>query len=205
MSSVAEKYIQERALRFLKEFYKEEYNLENVHPHVKGSACKYHESDDFLQSQKKYKERLKSKPSHPFNNIRNYWKEARFANLAIFIALMAGVLSLYFTQEMFWYYRSLFFWTSVLLIFGLVLGGLAVFTSSSYKFLDFAIQIHLYPTDEKWIAISKESLNLPYKLGLLAFYKPRDCKRFLQACQSKEVGVLVISKRKTKIIYRPKL
>jgi len=205
MSSVAEKYIQERALRFLKEFYKEEYNLENVHTHVEGSACKYHESDDFLQSQKKYKERLKSKPSHPFNNIRNYWKEARFANLAIAIAMMAGVLSLYFTQEMFWYYRSLFFWTSVLLIFGLVLGGLAVFTSSSYKFLDFAIQIHLYPTDEKWIAISRESFNFSQKLGLLAFYKPRDCKRFLQACQSKEVGVLVISKRKTKILYRPKL
>lgn len=204
MSSVAEKYIQERALRFLKEFYKEHYNLDNVYTHLEESACRYHETDDFLQTHKRYKERLKSKPLHPLSNFRNYWKEARFANLAIAIAMMAGVLSLYFTQEMLWYYRSLFFWTSVLLIFGLVLGGIAVLTSSSYKFLDFAIQLHLYPTNERWVAISKDNLNIFQKLGLSVFYQQRDYQRFLGTCQSEEIGVLVISKRKTKILYRPK-
>lgn len=82
--------------------------------------------------------------------------------------------------------------------------GNAFFEPNRYKLIGVINQIHQYPANEKWIAISQDSLNLARKKNNPEFYNNSESEHLFQMCKNQNIGLLVISRRTIKELSVPK-
>ncbi|NBG67355.1 hypothetical protein [Acidiluteibacter ferrifornacis] len=207
MSRLTEKFVQMRALSFLKDYYKEKYELEKVFCKDEVCTTSMKRADGLIcfnsKKQKEHTVSIEAKSHKTLRNLITSWNDYKFALHSILPSLVIGFLSLYFFQNMAWYFTALLSIALVLFMTFLISITLMVLESDKYKLIDVVTQIHQYPANEKWIAVSKDSLNLTQKLKHSNFQTKDNFENFVSVCQSQRIGLLIISRRKTEIENEP--
>jgi len=207
MSKLTEKYVQKRALSFLKEYYYKKYELKKIYSKDEVCTILNKRADGFIcfnsKKQIEHTVSMEAKSHKTLGNLIPYWNDDKFMLHSVLPSLIIGVISLYFTQNMTWYFMALTSFCVIILIFFLILFIVSFIEHDKYKLIDVITQIHQYPANEKWIAISKDSLNLTQKLKNSNFHTKNDYENFLSVCKSQRIGLLIISSRKTEILNKP--
>jgi hypothetical protein len=148
--------------------------------------------------QKEYTISLEAKSHKTLGALLPTWNSKDLL-LGIKIGFLSAAVSIYLFSAIAWY------WITLLAIFAFIIGlfvsflFLAIVEPDHFKSMAVIDQVHQYPANEKWIAISKDSLNLTsYKKA--DFYRRSNYENFLRIARKNKIGILVISRSKEEIL-----
>ncbi len=211
MSRLTEKFIQRKAIEYLKEKYKDKYDLEKIfgRDEVRTNSDYNNKRADGLLCFKSKKNNehtisIEAKSHKTLTSLLTYWNDSRLALHSIILAIPLSLLIIFFIYQLAWYWISLIVFGTIIVVFFIVLIIISLFELDHYKLINVVSQVHQYPANEKWIAISKDSINLAKKKNNKDFHKKSDFENFLKLCDNQNIGVLVVTRRTIKELILPK-
>lgn len=211
MSKLREKYIQDRAIDYLTNHYKEKYEKNKIYSRseVRTNTNFFNKRADGLiclnsKKQAEHTISIEAKSHRTFGSFLSNWNDEKLVLHSFLISLILGLLTIFFSQMLDWYWIFLITLSSIVILFFITFIILNVLDLSHYQFINVINQIHQYPANEKWIAISKDSLNLMKKVEKPDFFKKTDYDKFIEECKKQKIGLLIITRRKITILVNPK-
>ena len=209
MSRLTEQHIQNQALQFLEDHYGKKYEPPKIFSRVEVRTVKIHNkkrADGLLcfesTFQKEHTISLEAKSHKTLGALLPAWNDRDFIP-SIIMGLLFALLSIYFFNNLDWYWITLISVVSFIIGFFICLIVLLFFEPDRYKTIPVIKQVNQYPANEKWVAVSKDSLNLGLKKKS-DFYRHNNEENFLKIARKNGVGVLVISRQQQQILLEPK-
>jgi len=209
MSRLTEKYIQKQSVQFLKDHYENKFeieigfakqevrtNKENNGKRADGLLC-FHSS-----RQKEHTVSIEAKSHKTLGSLLAYWDDDKLMKQFLLFAFPVGLMTIYFTSSMAWYWISLIALGSFLLSIALFVIITFFLELEGHKVVNVVNQVNQYPANEKWIAISKDSLNLTHNKKS-EFYKNNNFDNFTRKCKNQNIGILIVTRRKNEILVHP--
>lgn len=191
-------YVQNRVIEFLRDYYSEKFNSENVFAEkelcvknsfkrVDGLIAVKHGEKDFFIAVVEAKSYRTIKSLIPVDDDERWFLHGIFTG--IILSLITGFLV------------PFVLWLRIIIIIVAMLGGtflywLATSRFISYRFIGVVKQIKNYPAHERWIAFSADALNCLNK---------RQINDFEEMLKMHGIGLIIISpKNKVTIRFEPK-
>ncbi len=211
MSRLTEKFIQKKAIEHLREYYKNKHELEKIYARdeVRTNTNNFNKRADGLLCFNSSKQNLhtvsiEAKSHRTFGSMLTNWNDDKLASHSMIGSIILGLITIIFTHSLAWYWISLITLGAIIVFFFLIFFVVTLLDLSHYQFINVINQVHQYPANEKWIAISKDSLNLTQKIDKPAFFKKTDFDKFLSSCKRQNIGILIVTRRKITIENKPK-
>ena len=211
MSRLTEKFIKKTAIEYLKEYYTEKYQTEKVFGRDEvrtNTDFKNKRADGLIcfhsDKQIEHTVSIEAKSHRTLGSLLSYWNDEKLALHALIISIPLGLLAIIFTHDLSWYWISLITLLSIIFLFFMIVVVIGFVEPNRYKLINVVNQIHRYPANEKWIAISQDSLNLAQKKSNPEFHKNSDYDNFLQICKNQNIGIIVITRRTKEILAEPR-
>lgn len=209
MSRLREPLVKLTAVEYLKKEYSAEYKLESIYSKIEAQTTpKFNGiADGFLcfnsSKQINHTVSIEAKSHKTLINLKPYLDADRYiSHIGIFSAIIA-IVPIYYLPSFSWYWMALLFVVITIvtfLIFAYISHQL-ILEPKRYQTADVLKQVNRYPANEKWIAISRDSVNLlknrkPYLNGC-------NYENLMSICNRHGIGVIVINKVEPKILLRP--
>ena len=210
MARLTEKYVQKQSMIFLKDYYKNKYNLTRLFARTEVRTTHkrkgYGRADGILcfnsDKQNIHTVSLEAK-SHKTLNYITPINDAKKDRLLLLITVTIFlILALVLSQDERWYWIILISVSFAIIAVIVLVFVLVLIEPEGLKKFKVIEQIKRYPANEKWIAISADSLNLVKKRFTL-FTKKTNLESLLLACKKNGIGLLVISHKTVKIKIEP--
>lgn len=208
MSRLTEKHIQTKAIAFLESHYKQKFEPSVIfsRPEVRTvKKYKKKRADGLLcfesPTQREYTVSLEAKSHKTLGALLPSWNSKDLL-LGIMIGFLNAAVTMYLFSAIAWY------WITLIAIFAFIIGFyvsfllLAIVEPDHFKSMAVIDQVHQYPANEKWIALSKDSLNLTSNKKT-DFHRRSNYENFLRIARKNKVGILVISRWKEEILIEP--
>ena len=210
MSRLTERYVQKQSIEFLKDYYENKFDIGVPFSKQEVRTTKEFNgkrADGLLcfnsSKQNEHTVSIEAKSHKTLGSLLAYWNDDKLIKQVLLIALPIGLLTIYFTSSMTWYWISLIALGSIILSSFIFIIVTALIELDGHKTINVVNQVNQYPANEKWIAISKDSLNLTDNKKS-EFYNRSNFDNFTRKCKNQNIGILVVTRRKNEIILRPK-
>lgn len=211
MSRLTEKFVQKTAIEYLKQYYAEKYRTPKIFGRDEvrtNSEYNKKRADGVIcfnsSKQVEHTVSIEAKSHRTLGSLLTYWNDERFVLHALISSIPLGLLTIIFTRDLAWYWIFLIALVSIIITFLVIAVLISFVEPDHYKLINVVSQVHQYPANEKWIAISQDSLNLAKKKSNAEFHQNSDYDNFLQVCKKQNIGIIVITRRTRKILARPK-
>lgn len=211
MSRLTEKFVQKTAIEYLKEYYAEKYQTEKIfgRDEVRTSDAYHNKRADGLicfnsNKQIEHTISIEAKSHRTLGSLLTYWNDEKLGLHTLISSIPLGLLTIAFTHDLAWYWIFLITLLSIVILFLVIIAIIGFMEPNHYKLINVVNQVHQYPANEKWIAISQDSLNLAKKKSNPEFHKNSDYHNFIQVCKNQNIGIIVITRRTKKILAKPK-
>ena len=145
---------------------------------------------------------LEAKSHKTLRSFTTFLEWSKDLGLGISIGILSAALSIYILNDLSWYWVALTAILAFILGFFISFFVIAVVEPDHFKSMAVIDQVHQYPANEKWIAISKDSLNLTSNKKT-DFHRRSNYDNFLRIARKNKVGILVISRWKEEILLEP--
>ncbi|WP_037319722.1 hypothetical protein [Salegentibacter sp. Hel_I_6] len=208
MSRLTEKHIQKKAIIFLENHYRQKFEPSAIfsRPEVRTvKRYKKKRADGLLcfesPMQREHTISLEAKSHKTLGALIPAWNN-KDLTFVLIIGIMTAFLSVYSSYALPWY------WIILISILAFIIGVflsfviLAIVEPDHFKSMSVVDQVHQYPANEKWIAVSKDSLNLATNKKT-DFQRRNNYDNFLRIAKKNKVGILVISRWKEEILIEP--
>lgn len=208
MARLTEKHIQKKAIHFLEKHYQEKFRPTVIYSRQEVRTVEKYKkkrADGLLcfesQFQKEHTVSLEAKSHKTLGALLPVWNNKDLILSAV-VGIIFALISSYLLSYFEWYWITLI--SLSVFIGGFLLSAfiLVLFEPDHFKSMAVIDQIHQYPANEKWIAISKDSLNLTSKKSS-EFNRRSNPENFMRIARKKGVGILVISRRKEEVLLEP--
>lgn len=213
MSRLTEKYIQTKAIEYLEDYYQEKYSIEKddffSRDEVKTTKHYFNNRADGLlcfnsDKQNQHTVSIEAKSHKTLGSLLTFWNDERLGLHGIFVAIILGLASIFFYYHLAWYWISLIALATIVVMMFLFILIITVIEPHHYKLINVVTQVHQYPANEKWIALSKDSLNLAKEKKSERFRRKTDYDNFIRICKAQGIGILIVTRRKIIIMVKPK-
>lgn len=209
MSRLTEKYIQKEAVQFLKEHYENKFVIEIEFAKQEVRTNKEYNgkrADGLLcfhsPKQKEQTVSIEAKSHKTLGSLLAYWDDDKLMKQILLFALPIGLLTIYFTSSMAWYWITLIAFGTIVIGVLLLMIIAVLLELDGHKVINVVNQVNQYPANEKWIAISKDSLNLS-QIKKSEFHNKNNYDNFIRICKNQNIGILIVTRRKNEILLLP--
>lgn len=208
MARLTEKHIQKKAIQFLERHYQEKFEPSTIYSQQEVRTVekfKKKRADGLLcfesQLHKEHTVSLEAKSHKTLGALLPVWNDKDLILSAV-VGIILALISTYFLGYLEWYWITLSALSIFIGSFFLSVLLLVLVEPDYFKSMAVMDQVHQYPANEKWIAISKDSLNLASKKSS-EFNRRSNPENFIQIARKKGVGILVISRWKEEVLLEP--
>ena len=211
LGRLTERYVQEKSLRFLEDYYRNFYNLSSIFSKCEVRTRINHKgfgrADGLLcfnsTKQENHVVSLEAKSHKTLGSLKPYWNNKRYGILFFLVLFITSLASVYLTYNLAWYWiLGITILSSIIMVMFFFI--IITQTEPAYlKKLDVVEQVKRYPANEQWIAISKDSLNLS-ATKKNNFYNQSNDENLLSICEKNGMGLLLVSNQRIYIKLKPK-
>ena len=209
MARLTEKFVQQKALEKLTCYYREKFNSSILFAEQEFVTSKPYggkRADGFIcfnsPLQQNHSVSIEAKSHKTLGALLPYWNDKKLAIQSLFLALVAGVLATYLSFDFAWYWIFVISIITALFAILIYIGIAALTEPDKLKEFDVLYQVKQYPANEKWIAISVDSLNLIDKKKN-SFYKNTNSEVLRSECKRHGIGLLLVNKFDQRIEVEP--
>ena len=208
MSRLTEKHIQQKSILFLETHYQNKYEPASIYSQQEvRTVNKYKKkrADGFLCFHSSIRQEhtisIEAKSHKTLGALLPMWNDKDFIFALVTGILLALILG-YIYSDLEWYWMTLIFISALIAGILISLVITLLFEPDHFKSMGVMNQVDQYPANEKWVAISKDSLNLS-SIKKTAFNRRNNYDNFLRIAKKKGVGILVISRKREEILIEP--
>lgn len=206
MARLSEPYVEATSIEYLKRHYCSSYNTEFIYSKSQAATINKGFADGFLcfhsDIQKYHSVSIEAKSHKTLLNLKPYLEINNFILHILIFSLLVGVIpTIYFTHLQ-WYWillLYLLFSTVIFFLLGLILDKAQ---PNYYKKVDVVNQVNRYPANEKWVAISSDSVNLLKQRS--AYIRGCSYENLVGICKREGIGMLVVNHLEPNVILHPK-
>lgn len=209
MAKLTEKFVQQKALEKLSCYYRNKFNSSNLYAEQEVVTSKSYgrkRADGFIcfnsPLQENHSVSIEAKSHKTIGAILPYWDNEKLGIQTLLLALVAGTLASYLFFDLAWYWIFVISIGTALLAIVVYITFVAFTEPDKYKQFDVLYQVKQYPANEKWIAISVDSLNLIDKRDN-PFYKNTNSEVLRNECKRHGIGLLLVNKFNQRIEIEP--
>lgn len=208
MSRLREPFVQQKAIQHLHNYYKEIYSPEKLYvkDEVKTVKKLRGRADGFLcfhsAKQKFHSISIEAKSHTTLSNIFPFMDGISLDGDIAVISIFLAITSSYFIWDFSWYWILLYIFVVAFLTIIAFIIVTEKIELKWYKSSDVVNQVMRYPANEKWVAISRDSINLLQKKN--GYVKGNNFDEFTALCRRKGVGLIVVNHLEPQIFIKPK-
>lgn len=208
MSRLTEKHIQQKSILFLENHYQNKYEPTSIYSQREVRTNKKYKkkrADGFLcfhsSAREEHTISIEAKSHKTLGSLLPVWNDKDFI-FSLVTAILLAVLIGYIYNNLEWYWMTLIFISALIAGFLISLLISLLFEPDHFKSMPVMNQVDQYPANEKWVAISKDSLNLA-SIKKSDFQRRNNYENLLRIARKKGVGILVISRKREEILIEP--
>ncbi|MDT0685579.1 hypothetical protein [Autumnicola psychrophila] len=209
MAKLTEPCVEASAIEHLKQFYSSKHKTETIYAKSQAYTIpKYNGiADGFLcfhsQKQTFHSVSIEAKSYKTLMNLKPFVNYDKLILHVLLTAVVIGISVTFFNWRFEWYWLLLLFLGISIASFFIMGLPLDKYEPDRYKTADVVSQISRYPANEKWIAISSDSVNL---LRNRKPYIIRGCsyENLFKICQRKGIGLVLVNHLSPNIVLYPK-
>lgn len=210
MSRLTEKYVQRKSIKYLAAYYQERYDVNNIYTKIEAGTLKtyggkradglicFYTSKDAL-----FTASLEAKSHKTLGALLPYWLDEKLSFWALGTSFVSAAISLIFGLHYSWWIALIVFVVILIAVFLMFIAVSMIREPVTYKAFDVVDQVHQYPANEKWISLSKDSLNL-VDTRISEFRKQLNSEDLIQVCKANGIGLILVSRKQIELMLEPK-